>query len=64
MKGFRLSHDILRHTFVSCHVSRFHSVGDTALQAGNSERMIKKHYLNIITKAEAEKVVKFGEVAN
>jgi len=47
-KGFGLAHDVLRHSFISYHVGQFRSIGDTALQAGNSERMIKKHYLNLV----------------
>ena len=51
---FSIGHDVLRHTFISMHVAKFRSMGDTALQAGNSEAMIKKHYLNLVTPAEAE----------
>lgn len=53
-KKFELSHDVLRHTFISMHVAKFKSLGSTALEAGNSERIIKKHYLNSVTEAEAE----------
>ncbi|MGH8021103.1 MAG: tyrosine-type recombinase/integrase [Opitutaceae bacterium] len=49
-----VGHDVLRHTFISMHVAKFRSMGDTALQAGNSEKMIKKHYLNLVTTDEAE----------
>ena len=35
-KRFGLSHDILRHTFVSMFVAKFRSMGGAALQAGNS----------------------------
>jgi hypothetical protein len=52
-KQFGLGHDVLRHTFVSAHVAKFKSIGATALEAGNSERVIKKHYLNSMTQAEA-----------
>jgi hypothetical protein len=51
---FDLGDDVLRHTFCSMHVGKFRSVGDTALQAGNSERIIRKHYLNTVTVSEAE----------
>lgn len=51
---FSIGHDVLRHTFISMHVARFRSLGDTALQAGNSESMIKTHYLNLVSPAEAE----------
>lgn len=48
-----LAHNVLRHTFISMHVGKFRSMGDTALQAGNSESMIKKHYYNSVTEEEA-----------
>ncbi len=50
---FKLVNDGLRHTFVSAHVAKFKSIGGTALEAGNSERIIRKHYLNSMTEAEA-----------
>ena len=45
-KQFNLSHDEARHSFISYHVAAFRSVGDAALQAGNSESIVKRHYLN------------------
>ena len=45
-KKFGLQNDETRHSFISYHVAVNRSIGDTALQAGNSERMIKKHYLD------------------
>jgi integrase len=53
-KRFNLSHDILRHTFVSMFVAKFRSMGEAALQAGNSESIIRKHYLDLKSKEEAE----------
>jgi integrase len=53
-KQFNLSHDILRHTFISMHVGKFRSMGDAALQAGNSEAIIRKHYLDLKSTEEAE----------
>jgi hypothetical protein len=53
-KTFGLSHDIMRHTFISMHVAKFRSMGEAALQAGNSESIIRKHYLDMKTPAEAE----------
>ena len=50
----KLSHDVLRHSFFSYHVTAFRSVGDAALEGGNSESVIKKHYLNITTRTEGE----------
>ena len=68
-------HDIMRHTFISYFVGKSRSVGEAALQAGNSERIIKKHYLNLVHEEDAErfweivpsareKVVSFATVAN
>jgi len=53
-KVFVLSHDIMRHTFISMHVGKFRSMGEAALQAGNSESIIRKHYLDLKTKEESE----------
>jgi hypothetical protein len=50
---FALSHDVLRHTFISMHVAKFKSLGSTALEAGGSEIMIHVHYLNLVSEAEA-----------
>jgi hypothetical protein len=52
-RQFAIGHDVLRHTFISMQVARFRSMGDTALQAGNSEAIIKRHYLNLVNTAEA-----------
>jgi hypothetical protein len=38
--------------FISYHVALHRSIGDAALQAGNSESMVRKHYLNLHTKEE------------
>ncbi|HWA08829.1 MAG TPA: hypothetical protein VG838_05105 [Opitutaceae bacterium] len=55
LKGkFDLSHDVLRHTFISMFVGKFRSLGEAALQAGNSESIIRKHYLDLKTVAEAD----------
>lgn len=43
-KQFGLSHDVLRHTFISMFVAKFRSIGEAAIQAGNSEAIIRKHY--------------------
>jgi len=53
-RKFAIGHDALRHAFVSMHVAKFRSMGDTALQAGNSEAIIKKHYLNLVSPDEAD----------
>jgi integrase len=51
---FDLSKDVMRHTFVSMFVAKFRSMGEAALQAGNSESIIRKHYLDLKSKEEAE----------
>lgn len=53
-KHFQLSHDETRHSFISYHVALHRSVGDAALQAGNSETVVKKHYLNLRPREEGE----------
>jgi hypothetical protein len=53
-------HDVMRHTFISNHVQAFDSFAQTALQAGNSEQIIRKHYFNVTSKAEA---LKFWQIA-
>ena len=53
-KKFNLKHDVMRHTFISMFVSKFRSMGEAALQAGNSESIIRKHYLDLKSKEEAE----------
>ena len=52
---FGLTQDVLRHTFISMFVAKFRSMGEAALQAGNSESIIRKHYLDLKNKDEAEK---------
>ena len=51
---FKLSHDEARHSFISYHVALHRSVGDAALQAGNSESIVKKHYLNLQPQEEGQ----------
>ena len=59
-RKFGLTHDVLRHTFISMFVAKFRSMGEAALQAGNSETIIRRHYLDLKTPAEAEDF--FGNV--
>ncbi len=49
----KLEHDVLRHTFISHHIGKFHSVGLAALEAGTSEGVIAKHYHSPATEEEA-----------
>ena len=53
-KERKVSHNVLRHTYISMTVESFRSVGDAALQAGNSESVIRKYYLDLVTKEEAD----------
>jgi integrase len=53
-RKFGLTHDVLRHTFISMYVAKYRSMAEAALQAGNSEAIIKKHYLDIKSPSEAE----------
>lgn len=53
-KHFKLSHDEARHSFISYHVALHRSMGDAALQAGNSESIIRRHYLNLHPREEGE----------
>jgi integrase len=53
-KRFGLSHDVMRHSFISYFIAKFRSMGEAALQAGNSETIIRKHYLDLKTPTEAE----------
>jgi hypothetical protein len=49
-KPFDLQQDEARHSFISYHIALHRSIGDTAMQAGNSEKMVHDHYLNLYTK--------------
>lgn len=51
---FGLQSDETRHSFISYHIALNRSIGDTAQEAGNSERMIKKHYLDHRPKGEGQ----------
>lgn len=52
---WELPPDVMRHTFISMTVGAFRSVGDASLQAGNSEAVIRKHYLDLKSVEEADK---------
>lgn len=53
-KKFQLPHDVLRHTRISMHVRKCKSIGAAALEAGNTEAVIRQYYLNLVTDADAE----------
>jgi hypothetical protein len=44
----------MRHTFISMFVAKFRSIGEAAIQAGNSEGIIRRHYLDLKSAEEAE----------
>lgn len=45
-------HDCLRHSFISAHAQFFGSFMETALQSGNSEKIIRERYYNTLTTRE------------
>jgi Phage integrase, N-terminal SAM-like domain len=51
---FTLGHDVCRHTFISMHIGAFKSFADAAIESGNSEKIIRDHYLNTSAAAEAK----------
>ncbi|MEO6002373.1 MAG: hypothetical protein ABIZ04_16135 [Opitutus sp.] len=53
---FQIPHDGLRHTAISAHVSLHGSFADAACQFGNSESMIRAHYINRMSKEEAAEI--------
>ncbi len=53
-RQFNLTHDVLRHTYISMFVAKFRSIGEAAIQAGNSESIIRRHYLDLKSKEEGE----------
>ncbi len=59
---FNLTHDVLRHTFISMFVGKFRSLGEAAIQAGNSESIIRRHYLDLKSPEEAAEF--FGILPN
>lgn len=54
-KRFALGDDVLRYSYISMHVTKFKSLAEVALEAGNSETMVRRHYLNLVSHAEAER---------
>jgi site-specific recombinase XerD len=51
---FKLSHDEARHSYISYHVALHRSIGEASLQAGNSETIVRRHYLNLHPAEEGE----------
>ena len=54
-KERKLTPNVLRHTYISMTVGSFRSVGDAAIQAGNSESVVRKYYLDLVTTEEADR---------
>jgi integrase len=54
-KAMALSHDVLRHTAISAHVAKNRSLADAAIVFGNSETIIRRHYLNSMPMEEADR---------
>ncbi len=54
-KCFEIGYDVLRHTYISMLVGKYRSVGDAAIQAGNSEAVCRRYYLDVKSKGEAER---------
>lgn len=50
---YGLAHDVLRHTWFSMHIGAFKSVGAAAIEGGNTETILKRHYLNLASYKEA-----------
>jgi len=48
-----IPHDGLRHTAISAFVAKYGSLGQAALEFGNSERIIREAYLNRMSATEA-----------
>jgi integrase len=53
--GVKLPDNAGRHTFISMHVAHHESIDKTALEADNSAQIIKKDYLDIVTRENAAK---------
>ena len=52
-KGVPWLHNVTRHSFCSYHLAQFESAAKTALEAGNSEEMLFRHYRALVTKSDA-----------
>jgi integrase len=52
--GYKLADNGFRHSFISYRVALTGNIPETSIEAGNSVRMIHKHYRELATKMEAE----------
>ncbi|MDQ8202693.1 site-specific integrase [Pelagicoccus sp. SDUM812003] len=50
----KVPHDGLRHSYCSYHVKISGSIAETALQAGDSEATIRKHYMRRVSDTQAD----------
>ncbi|MCC7343073.1 MAG: hypothetical protein IT170_18465 [Bryobacterales bacterium] len=50
---FRIPHDGLRHTSISAHIAMHNAFAVAAVEFGNSETIIRRHYYSRMTKAQA-----------
>ena len=48
-------HDCTRHTAASNWLAECRSAADVATSLGNSETVLRKHYMALVTKKDAEK---------
>jgi hypothetical protein len=55
--------DILRHTFITNHVMAFGSFAETAIESGNSEKIIRTNYFNRVSKADAQRFWRISPAA-
>ena len=55
-----LTHDVPRHTFISMFVAKIRSIGEAAIQAGDSEAIIRKHYLDLKRPRRPTPISAFG----
>jgi integrase len=53
--GIALPDNAGRNTFISMHVAHYESIDKTALEADNSAEIIKRDYLHIVTREDADK---------
>jgi integrase len=53
--GIALPDNAGRNTFISMHVAHYESIDKTALEADNSAAVVKKDYLDIVTREDAAK---------
>jgi integrase len=52
--AFKLGHDVLRHTFISNHVTAFGKFAETAVESGNTETIIRDHYYARVSDPDAQ----------